>query len=134
MPPASQPDPSSPEKRLDAEEYWRATARAGHLNSQLEGLRQRLLGVLWERLAELEADATRKAAWRRIDWDMAAGDPCPRCNKRSLRFRDGVCLPCAADRVAQADQKEKQLTRLAKASKKHGLWVFPKRKARRALG
>ena len=143
VPPASHPNPSSAQKRLDpgdedpGDESCRTsltTVRTGNLNSQLEGLRRRLLGVLWERLAELEADATREAAWRRIDWDMAAGDPCPRCSKPSLRFRDGVCLPCAADRARWADQKEKQLTRLVKASKKHGLWVFPKTKARLPLG
>ena len=100
--------------------------------SEMAELRRRLLAILWERLAELEADAARDSIWQKTDWDLAAGDPCPRCNKPSLRFRDGVCLPCAADRVAQADQKEKQLTRLAKASKKHGLWVFPKTKARLA--
>ena len=99
------------------------------MTSQLDGLRQRLLGVLWERLAELEADATREAIWRSIDWDKAAGDLCSRCNKPSLRFRDGVCLPCVADRARRADR----LAKLAKASTKHGLWFFPKKKARLIL-
>ena len=94
--------------------------------ADLEGLRHRLLGVLWERLAELEADATREAIWSKTDWEKAAGDLCPRCSKASLRFRDGVCLPCVADRARRAER----LAKLAKASKQHGLWVFPKKKVR----
>lgn len=92
----------------------------------LEGLRHRLLVVLRERLAELEDDEARQAAWEAANWDLVVGDLCPRCSKPSLRFREGVCLPCVADLVKQRDR----LVRLAKASKKHGLWVFPKKKTR----
>ena len=98
------------------------------MTSQLEGLRQRLLGVLWERLAELEADATREAIWQATNWDLAAGDPCPRCNGPALRFKDGVCLPCVANQAQRADR----LAKLVKASTKHGLWFFPKNKIRPA--
>ena len=103
------------------------------MTSQLEGLRRRLLGVLWERLAELEADATREAVWRATDWEKIQWELCPRCSKPSSRFRDGVCLPCVADLAVRADRKTKQLAKLAKASKQHGLWFFPKKKARLIL-
>jgi len=89
-------------------------------------LRLRLVSVLWERLAELEADAAREAIWQKTNWDLVVGDSCPRCHKPSLRFRDGVCLPCVADFLKKADR----LAKLVKSSEKHGLWVFPKKKAR----
>ena len=88
-------------------------------NSELQGLRQRLVAVLWERLAELEADATREAVWRSIDWDLDAGDLCPRCNKPSLRFKDGVCLPCVGELANQADRKERKRQRFLRFAKTH---------------
>jgi hypothetical protein len=86
---------------------------------ELEELRRRLVGVLWERLAELEADATREAIWRSTDWDLVGGDPCPRCGKPSLRFRDGVCLPCVADLAGKADRKERLRQRFLRFAKAH---------------
>ena len=80
--------------------------------SDLEGIRHRLLAVLWERLAELEADATREAIGRRTDW----GDPifCPHCKQEASRFRDGVCLPCVANQREKAYQMAGRLSQLIK--------------------
>ena len=65
-------------------------------------VRLRLLAVLWERLAELEADATREAVSRRTDW----GDEtiCPRCKKETGQLRDGVCMRCFRASLAKADE------------------------------
>ena len=80
----------------------------------LRAVRGRLLAVLWERLAELEADAAREAIWQRTDWEKAAGDPCPRCGKPSLRFKDGVCFPCFAHQKEGAYQLSGRLSNLEK--------------------
>ena len=101
--------------------------------NNLAELRRRLLAVLRTLLAEAEDDEARQAAWEATNWELAAGDLCPRCSKSALRFKDGVCLPCVADLAVRADRKTKQLAKLAKASTKHGLWVFPKKKARLIL-
>ena len=82
--------------------------------SDLEGTRHRLLGVLWKRLAELEADETRTVIWGKTDWDLAAGDVCLRCHKPSLRLRDGVCFPCVADVKERAYQMAGRLSLLTK--------------------
>jgi predicted amidophosphoribosyltransferase len=79
---------------------------------------------LWERLAELEADATREAISKRFDWGVAI--ICPSCKQEASRFKDGVCFPCVANLAYRAERRAK----LVKASKKHGLWVFPKKKVR----
>ena len=96
--------------------------------SELATLRFRLVAVLWDRLAELEADATREAIWRRTDWDTI-GDPCPRCGELVVRFRDGVCIQCAEKLVEQADRKERLRQRFLRLMKAHNARV-DKRKRR----
>ena len=91
-------------------------------------VRQRLLAVLWERLAELEADAAREAIWRRTDWDLVAGDLCPRCEKPALRFKDGVCPPCVADLAERADRKERLRQRFLRFAKAHNARVDKRNK------
>jgi cytochrome c551/c552 len=98
---------------------------------ELQGLRRRLLGVLWERLAELEADATREAIWRKTNWDLAEGDPCSRCHKPSLRLIDAMCLPCIRDIAERADGKERLRQRYLRFVKAHNARV-DKRKGRGA--
>ena len=94
--------------------------------TDLAAVRHRLLAVLRARLSEAEDDEARQAAWEATNWDLAAGDTCPRCNKPALRFKDGVCFPCVAALTKRADR----LVKLVQASKKHGLWFFPKKKVR----
>ena len=96
--------------------------------SELATLRFRLVAVLWDRLAELEADATREAIWRATDWEKVQGDLCPRCSKPSLRFRDGVCLPCVAELGAQADRKERIRQRMLRFAKAHNARVDKRNK------
>ena len=82
--------------------------------NSLEELRRQLLGVLWERLAELEADATRKVIWGKTDWDLMADPLCLRCHKPSLRFKDGVCFPCVTGLKEKAYQMAGRLSQLSK--------------------
>lgn len=59
-------------------------------------LRLRLLAVLWERLAELEADAAREAIWQRTDWDTVIGLECRVCHRLVFRkLVGGRCQSCA---------------------------------------
>ena len=96
--------------------------------SELERLRHRLLAVLRERLSEVEDDEARQAAWEATNWDLAAGDLCPRCEKPALRFKAGVCLPCVADLGAQADRKERIRQRLLRFAKAHNARVDKRNK------
>ena len=58
-------------------------------------VRRWLLSVLWERLAELEADATREAAWRRTDWNAITGLQCRSCHRIVFhQLLDGRCRRC----------------------------------------
>ena len=51
---------------------------------------------MWERLAELEADAAREAIWRRTDWDAITGVECRACHRSVFhQLIDGRCRPCA---------------------------------------
>ena len=92
----------------------------------LRAVRGRLLAVLWERLAELEADATREAIWRRGAW----GDPiiCPRCKQEASRFKDGVCFSCVADIWILADRKERLRQRFLRFAKAHNARVDKRNK------
>ena len=57
--------------------------------------RRRLLSVLWERLAELEADATREALWRRTNWDTITGLECSACHRIVFhQLVGGRCQHC----------------------------------------
>lgn len=59
-------------------------------------VRLRLVAVLWERLAELEADLAREAASRRIDWDSITGLQCRVCHRVVFhQLVDGQCRRCA---------------------------------------
>ena len=91
--------------------------------TDLEAVRHRLLGVLRARLSETEDDEARQAAWEATNWDLAAGDLCPRCEKPALRFKAGVCLPCVADLGAQADRKERLRQRFLRFAKAHNARV-----------
>ena len=96
--------------------------------SELAALRFRLVALLRERLSEVEDDEARQAAWEATNWDLAAGDPCPRCGKASLRFKDGVCLPCVAELVERADRKERVRQRFLRFAKAHNARVDKRNK------
>ena len=96
--------------------------------TELQGRRLQLLSVLWDRLAEMEDDEARQAALEATNWDLAAGDPCPRCKKPSLRFQQGVCLPCMADIVERADRQERLRQRYLRSMKAHNARVDKRNK------
>lgn len=50
------------------------------------------------------------------DWEAAGGALCPRCHQEVVRFRDGVCLPCAES--AEAVRVE----RIARRQNKQYVW------------
>ena len=86
---------------------------------ELEKTRRQLLAVLYERLSELLDDELRQANRKATNWEKAEGDLCPRCSRPSLRFKDGVCLPCGADLVESADRKERLRQRFLRFRKAH---------------
>lgn len=80
-------------------------------------LQQRLLSVLWDRLAELEADATREAVWQRTDWDSITGLQCSACHRIVFhQLVEGRCQTCVrvAIRWAKANEEERLLRRQLK--------------------
>ena len=89
--------------------------------SELDGLRRRLVAVLRERLVELEDDEARQANWEKTNWDLTEGVRCVRCHKPAFRFRDGICFPCVgkeqerayqlADRLSKVQRRYPNLTR-----------------------
>ena len=90
---------------------------------KLQELRLRLLAVLRERLTELEDDEARQSAWEKTNWELLEGDLCPRCNGPALRFKDGLCLPCGAELVKEADRKERLRQRLLRFARAHNARV-----------
>ena len=87
-----------------------------------------IVALLRERLAELEDDEARQAAWQATDWDLTEGVRCVRCHKPAFRFRDGVCLPCGADLVTQADRKERLRQRFLRSMKAHNARIDKRKK------
>ena len=88
--------------------------------SVLEEGRRRLLSVLWERLAELEADAIREELWRRTNWDTITGLECSACHR--IVFRElvgGQCHICV--RVAVSCEKAKAEERIVKGQLRRGM-------------
>ena len=80
----------------------------------LEELRRQLVGVLRDRLAEVEDDEARQAAWKAMNWELLEGDLCLRCHKPSFRFRAGVCFPCVGKEQERAHQLADKLSKVMK--------------------
>ena len=86
-------------------------------------LRQRLIAILWERLAELEDDATREANRRRINWDAITGLECSVCHRIVFhQLIDGRCRPCVrvAVSLAKANEEERLIWRQLKRGMARG--------------
>jgi len=89
--------------------------------SSLQELRLRLVAALRERLAELEDDEARQAAWEATNWDLLVGVPCLKCHQETLRIIKGLCISChnkqqerayqTADRLSKVLKRYPQLTR-----------------------
>ena len=61
----------------------------------MDEVRLRLLSVLWERLAELEADEARETIWQRTDWDSITGLQCRVCCRIVFhQLVEGRCRNC----------------------------------------
>lgn|GEM_PF-5293241 len=74
----------------------------------IEELRQRLLFVLRERVAELEDDLAREANRRATAWDGAI---CNSCGEEVFRLLDGQCIACRRDadkRLAEAQEAKQK--------------------------
>mgnify|MGYP001593707673 CR=1 FL=1 len=82
--------------------------------TDLEAFRHRLLGVLRERLSEAEDDEARQANWEATNWELAAGDLCPRCGKEAFQTLKGLCLPCVKDDQERAYQLARRLSLVQK--------------------
>lgn len=76
--------------------------------------RRRLLSVLWERLAELEADATREAIWRSTDWNTLPTMECNSCHRQMEWHIKGRCIACHRKEAERAYQRADKLSRLIK--------------------
>ena len=73
-------------------------------------VRLRLLAVLWERLAELEADATREAVWLKTDWDSLTGLECRVCHRVVFhQLVKGRCRPCVREALSLSKTNEEEL-------------------------
>jgi len=90
----------------------------------VEEVRCRLVGVLRERLTELEDDELRLAHQRAISWDDLKGGECRGCHREVFRIFDGRCLGC----LRKEEDREKQMAQLREKGKKYGLLSWPKKK------
>lgn len=69
---------------------------------------------------------------KKTDWEMAEGDECPRCHKKSLKFRieDGVCANCARWLNEKEIRDAKKNAKLLKFVKSHNARIDRHKKGR----